>query len=94
MRLLLDESHESEILLSQTHIAATMTKNRQIVVADHQRLKYLFHHQHLCRYQLFGLKSHGNFTAYKIEPPTNCVKDQYEDVSYVQASLRFTNLHV
>lgn len=86
MSLIVDDSNASKILLTQIHVAATMKKDRQIVVADHSRLTYLFHGDKLCRYDIFGLKRHGNFTACKIEPPDSFTDDSFQDVSYVQVS--------
>lgn len=86
MRLTVNASNASEIFLTQTHIAATMRKDQQIIVADHRQLKNLFHHDKLCRYDIFGLKMHGNFTASKIVAPRWVTADRFEDVSYVQAS--------
>lgn len=91
INLIVDISRSSQIYLSQLHVAATMRKEGQIIVADFSRLKSVLETHKLHRYECFGLDKRGNFTAEGLKPtaglrgkygPNN--HDEYDDVSYLQ----------
>lgn len=61
--MIIKQEHRSEIHLTQIHVAATMRKKGQIVVADHERLGIFVGTNKLRKYDRFGQIGHGNFTA-------------------------------
>lgn len=85
---MLNSDKISNIRLSQMHVAATMRKRNQIVVSDHKKLTSLFSSDHLYRYQCFGLKKHGNFTAERVKSHSRTPDgpNEFENVSYVQVN--------
>lgn len=87
--LMVELSNVHRIVLSQIHLAVTMKKEGQIVVADHESLKRLFRTDKLNRYHCFGLRKHGNFTAEALKPADSDSENlNFDDVSYVQVKLK------
>lgn len=92
MKITINWKCQSKIYLSQIHLAATMKKDDQIIVSDHLRLSEIFHCEKLNKYDCFGLKKHGNFTAQRIKRSryTTAIGDYFDDVTYVQVKNRFS----
>lgn len=80
---MIDFERADAIRLSQIHVAATMTKENQIVVGNLGNLTNVFSSHKLARYDCFGLRDRGNFTAHNLQVD---LVDQFPDISYFQVS--------